>query len=434
MLLVCAVVGVLAWNDAVAQGVPAPCQSITLEIERIEANLDSLQEELKDAAPGQKPYIGSRIRLLNAKIDAQEKRLAQCICAQPDHVERCRLRALLNQAFDGGSFGTREWRGFLVKEVGGKTLAEMNADKPFQPFSVLKLLPYLHALIEIDQGKETLTGTRVSWIEATRDNPTTSGDERLLASCLTPGAADTRTGSASLADALPTMMWFSHNRTLDSLLDRYGPSNITSRMRALGLKHTEMHFGCPRPGDRVPWAKNRSTLQDLGRLFEGVERLEFVGKTSTRDAFLANMININFSGATYTSPITGGSARLKNGFLREIVSREAGPAKQAIVDEFLKSVVLRGKGGGGGPSNTEFGMADFLHVTLPFKKDGKVVPRTFVVGWFINSLRIPPGCDESKSRDGGPCEALWKPERTELERFKRELHALPIRMALQSWP
>ena len=115
--------------------------------------------------------------------------------------------------------------------------------------------------LEQPPGKATLNGTTVSWIEATKDDPSTPEDDRKYKSCLKTGSPDTKPGSAKLADALPTMMWESHNRTLDAVLDKYGPDNITDRGQQLGLTQTEMHFGCPQPnGPSAPWAANRSTL------------------------------------------------------------------------------------------------------------------------------------------------------------------------------
>ncbi len=350
------------------------------------------------------------------------------------NAESRRLRDLLNQAYDNPQFGDKIVRGFLVKEVGGGTLAEIAANLRFQPLSTLKLLPYLHAIVEVDAGRATLGGTTVSWVEATQDNPNTNFDERAYASCLQPGSPGTTTGTAALEDALPTMMWESHNRTLDALLEDYGPDNITDRAHDLGLGQTEMHFGCPQGNVSAPWAANRSTLYDLARLFEGVERLEFVSNASSRDAFFDNMINLDYDGAAYMSPITGATVGpLSVTFLRDLVKREAGPAKQGIVEDFLKRVVLRGKGGSGGPSSDEFGYSDFLHVTLPFKQNGQIALRTFVVGWFVYGLKTPSGCPESEAGDGGTCQEIWKPERDALGKFKTEIHAAPIRMALKTW-
>jgi len=168
-----------------------------------------------------------------------------------------------------------------------------------------------------------------------------------------------------------------------------------------------------------------------------VDKLQFVTKASTRQAFFANMINLDYLGASYTSPITGArvplSGTLNNGLLREVVKSEAGAGKQGIVEDFLKHVVLRGKGGSGGPSGSEFGYSDFLHVTLPFKENGALVLKTFVVGWFIYKLTTPPGCPESMANDGGACQAIWKPERDALGKFHTEIHRAPIRLAVKTW-
>jgi hypothetical protein len=231
------------------------------------------------------------------------------------------------------------------------------------------------------------------------------------------------------------MMWESHNRTLDALMAKYPPAVLNPRALQLGLSQTQMYFGCPQPkGPAAPWAANRSTLYDLGKIFEGVETLEFIKKDSTRQAFLGNMIKLDYEGASYSSPITGTTTGpLNNSSLRAIVQREAGPAKQAIVEEFLRHVVQRGKGGSGGPSVDEFGYSDFLYDTLPFKQNGQIVDKTFVLGWFIYKLKTPPGCPESKAADNGPCQAIWKPEIDARERFRAELHTAAIRQALATW-
>ena len=147
------------------------------------------------------------------------------------------------------------------------------------------------------------------------------------------------------------MMWESHNRTLDSILSKYGPANITTRGQSLALRQTEMYSGCAQPsGPQAPWADNISTLIDMAHLFEGVEKLTFVTNATSRQAFRDNMIKLDAApGTSYTSPITGRTTGpLNNELLRPIVQQEAGPTKQAIVDEFMKNFTLRGKGGGGG--------------------------------------------------------------------------------------
>jgi hypothetical protein len=267
------------------------------------------------------------------------------------------------------------------------------------------------------------------------DDPNTTIDERDYASCFKQGDPNTQSDSAQFKHALPTMMWESHGRTLDAFLDLYGPNNITSRAKnEWGMPNTEMHFGCPQPNDQVPWAKNRTTLKELAAMFEGVENLEILTKEATRQKFFDLMINIDYDGASDTSPITGNTTGpFYNGGLKSIVEEEAGPGKLAIVNEFLSHVVIRGKGGSGGPSSNEFGYSDFLHVTVPFKVNGQIVDKTYEVGWYIYKLKAPPGCPKDDGSDSAACKALWQPEIDQRELFRKELYRAPIREALATW-
>jgi hypothetical protein len=184
-----------------------------------------------------------------------------------------------------------------------------------------------------------------------------------------------------------------------------------------------MYFGCPQAGGTtLTWPHNVSTLADLAHLFEGVEALQFVTRASTRTAFRDNMIVYSPApGTAYTSPITGRtSGPASNEFLRPLVQREAGAAKLAIVPEFMKRVVVRRKGGGGGPRVDEIGMSDFLQVSLPFKQNGAVVTRRFVVGWYVGQSRVA-------------LDAVPTSESDALAAFRLEIHAAPIRQALATW-
>jgi Beta-lactamase enzyme family len=336
-----------------------------------------------------------------------------------DSTESKRLHDLLYNIYTQSDFGNRVVRGFLVKRMAGEVLAEHCSDVCFQPLSTLKLLPYLYTMIEVDKDNATMDGTSVSWIQPTTGTPSAISD----ATCLKASDPNTQAGSDKLKNALPTMMWESHNRTLDSILNKYGPPNITTRGQSLGLRQTEMYFGCAQPsGPQKPWANNVSTLVDLAHLFEGVENLSFVTNASSRKAFRDNMIKLDAApGTSYTSPITGRTTGpLNNEFLRPIVQEEAGPTKQAIVDEFMKQLVLRGKGGGGGPSGDEVGGSDFLEVSLPFKTNGAITTKKVLVGWFVCQLRSVPI-------------SVQQPQDQALADFRKEIHRLPIRLALQTW-
>lgn len=355
--------------------------------------------------------------------------------------ETRRLRSIFGQAFSDPAFGDEVHRGFFVKQVNGSTLADLGGSYRFLPMSTIKLLPYLRAMTEIDEGTATLDGTFLSWVEGTVDDPTTQPDETKDVWCLQSGAPNTRIGTASMRDCLRTMMWESHNRTTVAFFDRYemaeaedagqeGP--MTTFAHSLGMNDTEMHHSCATSA----WLKNRSTLRDLGKLCEGVENLQFVSKASTREAFWGHLRTADYDGESYTSPITGRSGSARNNSVRDIVKREAGPAKQGIVEEFLGHVVWHNKGGSaavGEGSGYRYGYTDFRLLRVPFKVNGQIVLKSFVAGWFLNDILNPPGCPIEHPTDD-TCKELWEPQWEALADFKIELLAEPIRLALATWP
>lgn len=342
--------------------------------------------------------------------------------------ETKRLRGLISLAYDKPHFGDKVIRGFYVKQVQGPVIADLAGGLRFQPLSTLKLLPYRYAFEEIDNGNAKL-GTNVSWTEKPGEP---------YVGCLKAGAAGTQKGTAPLAFLLPTMMWESHGRSLDALLDLYHPTNITKKAQEeFSMPNTEMHFGCQQPGGpAAPWAANRSTLHDLGAMFESVDTISTIDQDVTRTEFLNRMITLDYNGTDYYSPITNKTTGpFNNGFLRGIVMQEAGPSKQAIVEPFLQRVVLHGKGGSGGPSGDDTGFVDFLHVTLPFKESGKIVDKTFVMGWFFNRMKAPDTCPDPNAKDAFwfVCDPIWDDENSARENFKVEIHRAAIRKALATW-
>ncbi|MEJ6395539.1 hypothetical protein V8J82_19930 [Gymnodinialimonas sp. 2305UL16-5] len=102
------------------------------------------------------------------------------------------------------------------------------------------------------------------------------------------------------------------------------------------------------------------------------------------------------------------------------MEQEAGPAKLAQVSSFMEHVVQRGKGGGGGPRNDEIGASDFLEVTLPFRQAGTIQLRKFLIGWYVGQLRDVTG-------------NLDNDEDAQLNEFRNEMYAEPIRRALATW-
>jgi len=65
------------------------------------------------------------------------------------------------------------------------------------------------------------------------------------------------------------------NRALEALATKYGPSSINDRIHELDLKNTSVFPGCKQPPSEKDWTFNRTTLVDLGWLFEGVDTKQF---------------------------------------------------------------------------------------------------------------------------------------------------------------
>jgi hypothetical protein len=62
---------------------PPECQKIANSIEALEGERRSLQEELRTAAPGEKPFIASQIKAINRQIGALHDQLTDCIANTP---------------------------------------------------------------------------------------------------------------------------------------------------------------------------------------------------------------------------------------------------------------------------------------------------------------------------------------------------------------
>jgi hypothetical protein len=106
----------------------------------------------------------------------------------PASTESRRLRVMMVPRFGSAWFGSRVMRGFLVKRMGGAVIAEHCSDVPFQPLSMLKMLPHVTALREVDAGRALLTD-KVRWVERTTVNE--ANNETMDDGCLMEGSVNT---------------------------------------------------------------------------------------------------------------------------------------------------------------------------------------------------------------------------------------------------
>jgi hypothetical protein len=336
----------------------------------------------------------------------------------PASAESKRLRVMMAPRFGTSWFGARVMRGFLVKRMGGAVIAEHCSDVPFQPLSMLKILPHMTALREVDAGRAFLS-EKVRWVERTAVNM--ANGETIDDSCLMEGSLNTKVAEAPLSDALPTMMWESHNRTLDAVMGKFPPRVFTTRLRGMGLRQTEMYPECDSSSRRAPWADNVSSLTDMATLLENVAAGKWIGKEDLRDLFREYMPT-NTPRVPYVSAITG---RRNNGFgnghLEAIVTRELGADRKHLRAKFLSYVRMHGKGGGGGPSGVDGGVCDLLWVRLPFKVGGRVVLRDYIIGLYYWQFTVPyqSAIDDEMRADRPP--------------FLNEAFTLPVREAVKTW-
>ena len=158
------------------------------------------------------------------------------------------IAGLLGYGDDGST-------GFLLREIGGPTLASLQPDFRFEPASSIKIFHHFHAMRLIANGLEDPLAPLLYSINY-------SG------SCPIGGSPfDT----ASLQLALRRMMVESDNAATEAIRDRYGEAAIMSSVQIFGgvqdsgLNHAPL--GC---GTQAVANPNEMTLRDAGSLYEEI--------------------------------------------------------------------------------------------------------------------------------------------------------------------
>ncbi|HEY1274349.1 MAG TPA: serine hydrolase [Thermoleophilaceae bacterium] len=331
------------------------------------------------------------------------------------NAETGRLRAILRASpFKDGYFGV------FAKAVNGPTYVGLAHRAAYQPYSVLKLVPHLFVMDRYDSVFDTspnyLDTSVVSW-----QSPPGKPDE---SAC--PGTSPTQTYTASLRQTLTRGLGESLNRAHESLLLKYGPTAITDRVRDLGLKHTVVYYGCKHPGLK-DWTSNRTTLADMGWLFEGVERKTFFKHhwQQVRDEFYGLM-----------------ASWPKSKWIQPVVADEAAKqGKSGQVSSFMSYVELKGKGGGvnscAADGTCTGGRSYSYRLLLPFKGAGGVTLRAFVGGDFVNDIEMP--CNEDDANDpaktvSAACKTWAQQMQATYAALVGEAQRQAIRSALATWP
>jgi beta-lactamase family protein len=288
--------------------------------------------------------------------------------------------------------------------------------------SALKLVPHLYVmdLLDEDPGLDMLDDPKgISWTSL-KNKP-----DEIYCPFRDAGAA-TQMNTESLRTTLTRGLGESLNRAHEALVNKYGFGAINNRVHAMGLKETNVYPGCPQPQGQNDWTSNRTTLSDLGRLFEGVDTKQFFPKHW-------GQVSAEFYGLMANWGVNGG--------IKAVVADEAAKAgKSAIVDAFMKKVTLNGKGGGTiipQPDGTyQGGRAFFGRLELPFVvgPNKTTTQKTFVGGYFVDNFTAPCNEDKAASSPNQACVNWKKKQDATYQLFFSEPFRIAIRKAITTWP
>jgi hypothetical protein len=180
------------------------------------------------------------------------------------------------------------------------------------------------------------------------------------------------------------MMSISDNRATRYFAILYGLPALNSTAVGAGMSQTtigQARMGCGKTG-----GSNYTTLQDLGKLYEGVEN-----GTQLNDT--------NGARAEFYQPMNNGAG----GALQTVVNQEAAKLGKSasVASTFFNNISSRVKGGSynipcgvvdSGCTGSFYYYRDFAgRIRLPFKLLGVIVPRSYVYGRYVDSLKLTNG-------------------------------------------
>jgi Beta-lactamase enzyme family len=320
--------------------------------------------------------------------------------------------------------------GAYLKRVGGGVAVGLQPDRRFEPASAIKAVVNLHVM-RLNQANPIGQSLNNSFTyydypndpqdpfntKAPKDKCTIASDET---------AANMNT-SKTVDWGKDQMMAVSDNRTTRGFILRYGNGdpaagltklNATAQSTA-GMWDTLINQdqpGCGWMGGK----KNRTTLADLGRLYEGVEN--------------STLLTGDFRDEFY-QPMNGGTFQEDGGLessVIDIVEQEAAKQnKTSVVSSFVKKMDWRIKGGSYDIGCDDGGCAEGKlyfrslagRITLPVKTGASTFDsRAYVFGRYVDSLNLQcTGCIGQSSAD------------MTLANVTPELFREIIASALQTW-
>jgi hypothetical protein len=286
--------------------------------------------------------------------------------------------------------------GLYLKEVNGPVQVAFNESRQFEPASSIKVLHLFHAIKEVEAGTATLA-----------EQTTIPGGDF----CRT-GDDDEPYTRETLDETLRRMMMNSDNSATEATRRRFGKLAIRATAAGLAMNNTSLihSLGCgwaPEMGGH-----NRTTLVDLGRLYE---RTGAANPFPTHAADFTRLIP-NWVFPEWTMIVDQEAAALE--------AQTPGRLTAAEIQSFKNGMRNIFKAGGyEGPDQNAAGQSVWgVHtslvglLTLPVRRAGVVGTRMFCHGVFVENGSVPADC--GTARVVGTTEIVREPIREALRTFQ----------------
>jgi hypothetical protein len=294
-----------------------------------------------------------------------------------------RMRSYMGDDLPDGSYG------FMLKQVGGGVLANLNEAFEFEPASMIKILHGTYATLRCAQGLDSLNS---NIFIGDRCNPN---------EC--PDGINCNAGNETLQNAMTQMLRVSDNNRTFEIQSRYGTATLNSFAASRGWDSTSLNH---RIGCLCGNPFNTFSCIDATSLYEQIADGSLFS-SAWKDTLLGIMGNLDDYG--YGSYPT----------LSAVITQEAAQTNLTPTEiaNFRSRMHMSNKGGGYSCNGTYY-RTDGAWAEVPFKAfilGGYVVlPREYTIATFVH------GCN-----DANASQVAY----TAKEEILRE----QIRQALESW-
>jgi hypothetical protein len=263
--------------------------------------------------------------------------------------------------------------GFYLKLVGGGVLAGLDQSNQYEPASALKVL--YHAMV-IHQESLGLAGDGDAITY--HYDPANPGNQGIC-----PDNFPT-TSTTTLLNADQQMMWNSDNRMTRGIVEDFTKAAILRYGATLGLTSTAINhnIGCP-----TPTTHNKTTLVDLGRVYEAFANGTVTSNGGWEAQFASRMLN-----QSNYPPFKNGTC--------PIVNQEAAKLgkSSATATSFCNAMTWVSKGGSYQyGSLLPYGVSwDGVALTgLPFKSGGVTTIKYYIFGEYVDGTIITSTAEAS---------------------------------------